>query len=298
MMKIFRFILFPIMPIYYLVTWLRNKLYDLGIKKSVSYGFPVICVGNLSTGGTGKTPMIEYLIHLLKADYKVATLSRGYKRKTKGFQLADKNATAETIGDEPFQFYSKFRNEILVAVDANRCNGIQNLLNENSEVILLDDAYQHRKVKAGFNILLTTYNNPYFNDLVLPTGNLREPKGGASRANIIVVTKCPKGLSDNEKSNYIKRIHPEKHQHVFFSSIAYSDSLFSHNTRADSNAINSIDGATALKLDESYEANEEQNLSINYENSLDNQQLESTGSSEEKLNNICILFSFCLFLFF
>ena len=243
MMKIFRFILFPIMPIYYLVTWLRNKLYDLGIKKSVSYDFPVICVGNLSTGGTGKTPMIEYLIHLLKTDYKVATLSRGYKRKTKGFQLADKNANAETIGDEPFQFYSKFRNEILVAVDANRCNGIQNLLNENSEVILLDDSYQHRKVKAGFNILLTTYNNPYFNDLVLPTGNLREPKGGANRANIIVITKCPKDLSDNEKSNYIKRIHPERHQHVFFSSIAYSDSLFSSE---ETKAIDKIEPFTLV----------------------------------------------------
>ena len=243
MMKIFRFMLFPIMPIYYFVTWLRNKLYDLGIKKSVSYGFPVICVGNLSTGGTGKTPMIEYLIHLLKADYKVATLSRGYKRKTKGFQLADKNATAETIGDEPFQFYSKFKNEILVAVDANRGNGIQSLLHENPEVILLDDAYQHRKVKAGFNILLTTYNNPYFNDLVLPTGNLREPKGGAIRANIIVVTKCPKGLSDNEKSKYIKRIHPEKHQHVFFSSISYSDCLCS---AEETKAIDKLESFTLV----------------------------------------------------
>ncbi len=243
MMKIFRFILFPIMPIYYFVTWLRNKLYDLGIKKSVSYGFPVICVGNLSTGGTGKTPMIEYLIHLLKADYKVATLSRGYKRKTKGFQLADKNATAETIGDEPFQFYSKFRNEILVAVDANRCDGIQSLLHENPEVILLDDAYQHRKVKAGFNILLTTYYNPYFNDLVLPTGNLREPKGGAIRANIIMVTKCPNDLSDNEKSKYIKRIHPEKHQHVFFSSIAYSNCLCS---AEETKAIDKLESFTLV----------------------------------------------------
>ena len=153
-MKLLRKILLPIVPIYYMVTWLRNKLYDFGVKKSVSFDLPVICVGNLSVGGTGKTPMIEYLINLLKDDYKVATLSRGYKRKTQGFQLANKNSNAESIGDEPFQFYSKFQNEILVAVDADRHNGIQYLLHENPEVILLDDAYQHRKVKAGFNIFI------------------------------------------------------------------------------------------------------------------------------------------------
>ena len=225
--KLFRKILFPIVPIYYLVTWLRNKLYDLGIKKSVSYDFPVICVGNLSVGGTGKTPMIEYLIHLLKDEYKVATLSRGYKRKTKGFQLADKNANAASIGDEPFQFFSKFKNDILVAVDSDRRNGIQNLQQKNPDVILLDDAYQHRKVKAGFNVLLTTYANPYFKDVVLPTGNLREPRIGVKRADVIVVTKCPKVLSENEKIDFIKHIKPNENQHVFFSSIVYSDRLFS-----------------------------------------------------------------------
>ena len=228
-MKILRYILLPIVPVYYFVTWLRNKLYDLGIKKSVSYSFPVICVGNLSVGGTGKTPMIEYLIHLLKDDFKVATLSRGYKRKSEGFQLANEASSAETIGDEPFQFYSKFKNDILVAVDSDRRNGIKNLETERPDVILLDDAYQHRKVKLGFNILLTTYANPYFNDIVLPTGNLREPRNGAKRANIIVVTKCPKTLSENEKRAILKRIAPEKQQHVFFSSITYSDSLFSVN---------------------------------------------------------------------
>lgn len=226
-MKLLRKILLPIVPIYYLVNWVRNKVYDFGVIKSVSYDLPVICVGNLSVGGTGKTPMIEYLINLLKNNYKVATLSRGYKRKTEGFQLANKNSNAESIGDEPFQFYSKFKNEILVAVDADRRNGIENLLQENPEVILLDDAYQHRKVKAGFNILLTTYANPYFKDIVLPTGNLREPRSGAKRANIIVVTKCPKTLSESEKSDIIKRIHPERYQHIFFSSITYSDSLVS-----------------------------------------------------------------------
>jgi tetraacyldisaccharide 4'-kinase len=168
-MKLLRYILFPAVPVYFLVTWLRNKLYDFGIKKSVSYNFPVLCVGNLSVGGTGKTPMIEYLIRLLKTDYKVATLSRGYKRKTKGFLLANENVSAETIGDEPFQFYSKFKHDILVAVDSDRRNGIKNLQNHNPDIVLLDDAFQHRKVNPEFNILLTTYANPYFKDIVLPT---------------------------------------------------------------------------------------------------------------------------------
>ncbi len=217
------------MPIYYAVTSLRNKLYDWGIKKSMSYDFPIICVGNLSVGGTGKTPMVEYLILLLKNDYRVATLSRGYKRKTKGFQLANKASTVNTLGDEPFQFFDKFKNDLIVAVDTDRNNGIINLkkLANPPEVILLDDAFQHRKVKAGFNILLTTYNNLYVDDVVLPTGNLREPKNGAKRANIIVVTKCPKDISESEKSQIIKKLDSENYQHVFFSFIEYSEEVVS-----------------------------------------------------------------------
>ncbi|WNH07963.1 tetraacyldisaccharide 4'-kinase [Thalassobellus suaedae] len=231
-MKLIRKISFPVMPIYYAITSLRNKLYDLGLKKSTSYNMPVICVGNLSVGGTGKTPMIEYLITLLKADYKVATLSRGYKRKTKGFQLANEFSTAESIGDEPFQFYNKFKQAVLVAVDSDRRNGIEMLQKQNNpEVILLDDAFQHRKVKAGFNILLTTYANPYFKDVVLPSGNLREPRAGAKRANIIVVTKCPKELAENEKNKIIELISPMAHQHVFFSSISYANEVVSLETK-------------------------------------------------------------------
>ena len=235
MMKMFRYILFPFVPIYYVVTWLRNKLYDLEIKKSEPYEFLVICVGNLSVGGTGKTPMIEYLISILKNNYKVATLSRGYKRQTKGFYLADEKASAETIGDEPFQFYSKFKKDISVAVDADRQNGILELqrLKNNPEIILLDDAYQHRKVKAGLNILLTTYDNPYFKDFVLPTGNLREPKHGANRADIIVVTKCPDELNEQTKVGFVKGIHPKKNQSVFFSSIKYSDYVISENSNIE-----------------------------------------------------------------
>lgn len=226
-MKLLRKILFPVVPIYFLVTWLRNKLYDWGVKQSTSYSLPVICVGNLSVGGTGKTPMIEYLIRLLKDDNRVAILSRGYKRKTEGYQLADANANAESIGDEPFQFYSKFKNDVLVAVDSDRRNGIENLSKKQPNIILLDDAFQHRKVKAGLNILLTTYDNPYFKDIVLPTGNLREPRLGANRAHVVVVTKCPESISASEKADIIKRIASKPHQEVFFSSIAYSDTLFS-----------------------------------------------------------------------
>lgn len=228
-MKFLRYILFPIVPIYYLVTWTRNKLYDFGWKKSKSYSFPVICVGNLSVGGTGKSPMIEYLIRLLKTDYKLATLSRGYKRETDGFKLANATDSAKTLGDEPFQFYNKFGEDIFVAVDASRLNGIENLqsLNNKPDVILLDDAFQHRKVQAGFNILLTAYGDLYCNDFVLPTGNLREPKSGAKRAHVIVVTKCPIGLSSQEKEQIEMKLHSEANQLVFFSSINYSKEVIS-----------------------------------------------------------------------
>lgn len=222
-MKFIRIILFPIVPFYYLITWLRNWLFNIGYKSSKSYDFPVICVGNLSTGGTGKTPMIEYLIRLLKDENSLATLSRGYKRKTEGFVLAKENANADTIGDEPFQFFRKF-NDITVAVDADRQAGISKLrdLNPQPQVILLDDAFQHRKVKAGFNILLTAYNNLYYKDIVLPTGNLREPRSGAKRADLIVVTKCRKDISETEKEMITSKLDIKNHQQLFFSYVDYA----------------------------------------------------------------------------
>ena len=225
-MKLLRYILFPVVPVYFLVTWFRNKLYDFGLISSTSFDIPIICVGNLSVGGTGKTPMIEYLIRLLQKDYKIATLSRGYKRKSKGFVIADKSNDISAVGDEPFQFYSKF-DGLIVGVDANRRNGITQLLNLDAkpDIILMDDGFQHRKVKAGYYILLTSYDNLYSKDLVLPTGNLREPKSGAKRANIIVVTKCPVHMSEDEKQSIIDSLGPKTHQHVFFSSISYSEKI-------------------------------------------------------------------------
>ena len=229
-MKLLRKIFFPIVPIYYVVTSLRNKLFDLNVLKSKSYNLPIICVGNLSVGGTGKTPMIEYLIRLLQEDNKLATLSRGYKRSTSGFKLASSITKIDEIGDEPFQFHQKFK-DIIVAVDENRQHGIEELLKiDNSlKIILLDDAYQHRKVKAGFNILLTTYSNLYTDDIMLPTGDLREPRKGAERADIIVVTKCKKSISDIEKDRIRNKLKLNDNQNLFFSSIAYGYSVLSAN---------------------------------------------------------------------
>ncbi|MEO8933235.1 MAG: tetraacyldisaccharide 4'-kinase [Xanthomarina sp.] len=247
-MKILRYILFPIVPIYYVVTWTRNKLYDFGWKKSKSYTLPVICVGNLSVGGTGKSPMIEYLIRLLKTKYKVATLSRGYKRESIGFKLADDHDSVKTLGDEPLQFYDKFGKDILVSVDADRQNGIENLqtLKLKPEVILLDDAFQHRKVQAGFYILLTAYSNLYCNDFVLPTGNLREPKSGAKRANIIVVTKCPETLSKREKEQIKRKLNPRTNQLVFFSSINYSKEVLSVSKKIELSKLKSFTLVTGI----------------------------------------------------
>lgn len=225
-----RKILYPLSILYGEITDMRNKAYDKNILPSSTFDLPVIAVGNLSTGGTGKTPQVEYLIRLLKDDYKVAVLSRGYKRKSKGFQIADKKSTAVQIGDEPLQYYRKFKN-IIVAVDTDRVNGINQLQNLETppELILLDDAFQHRKVKAGLNVLLTTYEKLYVDDSVLPSGDLREKISGASRAEIIIVTKCKEQLSEQEQFKISQKLEPELNQTVFFSEIVYEDKIKSKN---------------------------------------------------------------------
>lgn len=227
-MNLLRKILFPFAILYGFITSVRNLLFDKGILKSTSFNIPVIAVGNLSVGGTGKTPQIEYLIRLLSNQYKVATLSRGYKRKSEGFVLASARANADILGDEPFQFYQKFPN-IQVAVDADRTNGIKQLLsqNEKPQVILLDDAYQHRKVKAGFYILLSSYGDLYADDFMLPTGNLRESRSGAHRANIVIITKCPKDLSDERQAEIRLRLKLTCSQQIYFTFIDYEDSIYS-----------------------------------------------------------------------
>jgi tetraacyldisaccharide 4'-kinase len=229
-MNFLRKILFPLAFLYWLITFIRNWLYDIGAFKSYSFDVPIIAVGNLSVGGTGKTPQIEYLIRLLSEKYRVAVLSRGYKRISKGFVLADDQATANSIGDEPFQFYSKFPT-IQVAVDANRKKGIEKLLQlqNKPEVILLDDAFQHRKVKAGFYILLTAYDDLFCDDFILPFGNLRESALGKKRAHMIIITKCPYDLSELAQQNIKEKLQVK--QPVYFTTIQYDDCVFSNENR-------------------------------------------------------------------
>ncbi len=230
-MKILRKMLIPFALLYGFVTWSRNLFYNAGILKSKSYDLPVICVGNLNAGGTGKSPMIEYLLKFLLPEYKVATLSRGYKRSTKGYKLLSGNETAAEVGDEPLQFKRKF-NKAMVAVDADRQNGISKLQQENPEIILLDDAFQHRKVKAGLNILLTAYNDLYVNDFMLPTGYLREPTVGAERAKIVVVTKCPPKLTEQEMETIRGKLRLQNYQQLYFSFIDYDEEIISEETKA------------------------------------------------------------------
>jgi tetraacyldisaccharide 4'-kinase len=223
-MRELKLFLLPLAFIYGLVAHFRNKLFDWGILKSQEFNIPIISLGNLSMGGTGKTPHIEYLITHLSQNYKIATLSRGYKRLSKGYRIAGESDNSDSIGDEPMQFYRKFP-QVIVAVDEDRKNGINHLLTEfpDLDLILLDDAFQHRKVQPGMSILLTDYLQPFYNDHVFPAGTLREFKNGKKRADLVVVTKSPKILSPITKRTIIEQIKPQPGQNVFFSYIKYTD---------------------------------------------------------------------------
>jgi len=220
--KSFRILLLPFALLYGLIIIIRNWLFDKNYLRSADFNFPLICVGNLAVGGTGKSPMVEYLVDLLQQDFAVATLSRGYKRKTKGYGLANENTTALEIGDEPMQFHLKFP-DVTVAVGEARIEAIPQLLHDrpDTEVIILDDAFQHRSVKPGLNILLTEYNDIYNNDFFLPTGDLRDARSSAKRAHIIIVTKCPPFMGEVEKKAIIADISPLPHQKIFFTAIEY-----------------------------------------------------------------------------
>ncbi len=224
MLKSFRYLLLPFSFVYGLVIVFRNWLFDKNYLKSVSFNFPIICVGNLAVGGTGKTPMVEYLVRMLRDDLKVATISRGYKRKTRGFGIANADTTALEIGDEPMQFHLKFP-EITVAVGEERLEAIPQLLHEEpkTQIIVLDDAFQHRTVKAGLNILLTEFKNLYSRDIFLPSGDLRDSRNSAKRAEIIIVTKCKEDLSKKESEEILQELKPVSHQSVFFTRILYSE---------------------------------------------------------------------------
>jgi tetraacyldisaccharide 4'-kinase len=232
LLGIARYILFPFALLYGGITSLRNFLFDKQILKSVRFDIPVISVGNLSVGGTGKTPHIEYLIRLLEKDYNLATLSRGYKRKTKGFVLATEATTAAEIGDEPMQFVKQFPH-VAVTVSEDRLTGIPQLLLQkpDTQVILLDDAFQHRSVRPGLQILLTTYQQPFYRDAILPIGRLRECRRGYRRADMIIVTKCPPQLTQQEASAIQNNIQPIGTQKIFYTTFQYGQ-CYDFETRA------------------------------------------------------------------
>ena len=216
--------LLPFSWIYGSIVRFRNWLFDIGLKKSKSFSIPIISVGNITVGGSGKTPHVEYLIRLLHDKAKIAVLSRGYKRKSHGYILANESTTMPEIGDEPFQMHEKF-SDIYVAVDAKRARGIENLQNDETskdvDVVLLDDAFQHRYVKPGINILLVDYHRLIIYDKMLPAGRLREPLSGKNRADIVIITKCPKDLKPMEFRVLTKAMDLYPFQKLYFTSIDY-----------------------------------------------------------------------------
>ncbi|MCU0430662.1 MAG: tetraacyldisaccharide 4'-kinase [Cytophagaceae bacterium] len=251
-----KYLLFPFSLLYSFITSIRNECFNRQWKKSVSFNIPIISIGNLKVGGTGKTPHTEYLARLLMPQYFIGILSRGYGRKTKGFVLADKSCSAATIGDEPYQYFWKWSQHIRVAVSEKRVVGVRHLLAlpQPPTLILLDDAFQHRHIKPGLQILLTEYSQPFYLDFVLPMGRLRESRSGASRADLIVITKCPSGLS-SQNAEMIRQqvIKYAPSSEVFFSYIKYGEiqSMFSHDllpTRNPSASVLLVTGIASGSL--------------------------------------------------
>lgn len=218
----------PLSWLYGLGVRFRNFMFDCGLLRSKSFDVPVISVGNITVGGTGKTPHTEYLIRLLSKDQQVAVLSRGYKRKSRGYRLATTDTKVEEIGDEPFQMKSKYP-QIHMAVDKNRCHGIEQLIKDDVnppvDVIILDDAYQHRYVTPGINILLMDYHRLIYFDKLLPAGRLREPKSGRDRADIVIVTKCPRYITPMDKRGIARSLDLGNWQKLFFTTYKYPDTI-------------------------------------------------------------------------
>lgn len=246
-LKISEIALFPLSLLYGVAVWIRNFLFDRGVLTSREFHLPILSVGNLSAGGTGKTPHTEYLIRILFPNYKVAVLSRGYKRSTKGFILAGSEDNANTIGDEPAQIKRKFPS-IPVAVDSSRINGINEIIKRvpETEVILLDDAFQHRWVKPGLSILLTSFNRPFTRDRLLPSGRLREPASGSQRADVILVTSTPSSISQISRRIIVKETRLLSHQNLWFTSVTY-DTL--HNIHSGEKAGLSLEDLREMKTE-------------------------------------------------
>ena len=230
---------FPFSILYGFVTDVRNYFYDKGFWKEFTFDIPIINVGNLTVGGTGKTPHVEYLIRLLKHKYSIATLSRGYGRNTNGFIVADSKATAQSIGDEPFQLYQKFGEEIMVTVGEKRVEALTKIFSHNTdiEIVVLDDAFQHRAVKPLLNILLMDYSRPIYDDFCFPAGRLRERRQGAMRANVMIISKCPTDISHEKQKNINYRLQTYLKQttRIFFTKILYGKPI---NCRTNEREIN------------------------------------------------------------
>src|SRR5450759_5259817 len=232
--------LYPVSLIYGLITGIRNFMYNTGILPSVEFQLPVICVGNITVGGTGKTPHTEYLLELLRGNFKVATLSRGYKRKTRDFRIASSSSLVSDIGDEPMQIFRKFT-DVMVTVDRNRDHGVNKILpgNQETEVIILDDGFQHRSITPGFSILLSDFERLIVRDHMMPFGSLRESKGNMRRADIILITKSPENISPIQRRLIVKEVDKAPYQNLYFTTLTYKaplpvfDSKDSEKTHSD-----------------------------------------------------------------
>lgn len=223
--RIISYMLTPFAWCYGAVTFVRNLLYDKGVLRSASFTVPVVSVGNISVGGTGKTPHVEYILDRLSGSYRIAVLSRGYKRKTRGFVMAGPNSTPETIGDEPFQIYKKFGRRVRVAVCENRAKGIEKLceMYQDINLVVLDDAFQHRGVAPKVNVLLVDYSRPVYHDYLLPLGRLREGRSSINRADIVIMTKSPASLKPVDMRNISNNLALFEYQELFFSWVHYGD---------------------------------------------------------------------------
>lgn len=218
-----KIVLLPCSKLYGAATYLRNKFFDIGLLKQMEFDVPVIAVGNLTAGGTGKTPMVEHIVEIFRHEKRVAVLSRGYKRETRGFVTASKISVPRDIGDEPYQIYRKFNGDVIVAVCEDRVQGIRRILEINPaiDLIVLDDAFQHRYVKPTLSVVVSEYNRPFYNESMLPYGRLREPKRGINRADMVVVSKCPQNLKPYSFRQELNNYGLQAWQQIFFSHFVY-----------------------------------------------------------------------------
>ena len=289
-MKKLNFLLYPISLIYELYTSFRNFLFDLGIIDSIEYKIPTIGIGNLSTGGTGKSIVVDYIIGKFKNKNKITTLSRGYNRNTKGFVQASNISTAYEIGDEPFQFYSKHP-EINVVVCEDRRKGM-NIILKNlpyTDLCIWDDVFQHRFVKPGLMILTTTFQYPFYKDEILPIGNLRENISSAKRADLIVVTKCPDNLSQKDKLSFLESLNPNDNQKVFFSSLTYMQKIKSDSEEVDIDVLEDDDFILVTGIaDSSYLVNFLKNKALKFKHLKYSDHYNFNKSSIDKISGLSL----------